>query len=167
MLFLPVFCLHPTRLWATPSSSSLCVLWSCPASFLSFFSLCFFPYPTSNRPPSLPSPHPALSLTDLMFPCCCYVVTLSFLTLCNPVDCSPPGSSAYGILQARILEWIAISFSRGSSRTRGRTCGSCICRGGSLPLSHLGRPVFPSGFGLSCELHPRVYPHSTPSSRDD
>ena len=37
---------------------------------------------------------------------------------CNPVDCSPPGSSAHGISQARILEWVAISFSRGSSRTR-------------------------------------------------
>ena len=38
------------------------------------------------------------------------------LTLCDPVDCSPPGSSIHGILQARILEWVAISFSRGSSR---------------------------------------------------
>ena len=36
-------------------------------------------------------------------------------TLCDPVDCSPPGSSIHGILQARILEWFAISFSRGSS----------------------------------------------------
>ena len=36
-------------------------------------------------------------------------------TLCNPVDCSPPGSSVHGILQARILEWVAISFSRESS----------------------------------------------------
>ena len=36
-------------------------------------------------------------------------------TLCNPVDCSPPGSSVHGILQARVLEWVAISFSRGSS----------------------------------------------------
>ena len=34
---------------------------------------------------------------------------------CNPMDCSPPGSSVHGILQARILEWVAISFSRGSS----------------------------------------------------
>ena len=39
----------------------------------------------------------------------------SCLTLCDPVDCSPPGSSVHGILQARILEWVAISFSRGSS----------------------------------------------------
>ena len=36
-------------------------------------------------------------------------------TLCNPMDCGPPGSSVYGIFQARILEWVAISFSRGSS----------------------------------------------------
>ena len=37
------------------------------------------------------------------------------LTLCNPMDCSLPGSSVHGILQARILEWVAISFSTGSS----------------------------------------------------
>ena len=41
--------------------------------------------------------------------------------LCNPVDCSLPGSSVHGILQARILEWVAISFSRGSSRPRDQT----------------------------------------------
>ena len=40
---------------------------------------------------------------------------------CNPMDCSPPGSSDHGILQARILEWVAISFSRGSSQPRDRT----------------------------------------------
>ena len=44
---------------------------------------------------------------------------------CNPVDCSPPGSSVHGILQARILEWVAISFSRGTSQPTalaGRFC---------------------------------------------
>ena len=40
------------------------------------------------------------------------LVALSCQTLCDPVDCSPPGSSVHGILQARILEWVAISFSR-------------------------------------------------------
>ena len=50
----------------------------------------------------------------------------SCLTLCDPVDCSPPGFSIHGILQARILEWVAISFSRGSSRPRDRTQVSCI-----------------------------------------
>ena len=44
----------------------------------------------------------------------------------QPVDCSPPGSSIHGILQARILEWVAISFSRGSSWPRDRTQVSCI-----------------------------------------
>ena len=42
-------------------------------------------------------------------------VAQSCLTLCETVDCSPPGSSVHGILQARILEWVVISFSRGSS----------------------------------------------------
>ena len=49
------------------------------------------------------------------------VKSLSPVRLCDPVDCSPPGSSVHGILQARILEWAAISFSRGSSRPRDRT----------------------------------------------
>ena len=47
------------------------------------------------------------------------------LILCDPTDCGPPGFSVLGILQARILEWIAISLSRGSSRPRDRTCISC------------------------------------------
>ena len=41
------------------------------------------------------------------------------LTLCNTIDCSPPGSSVHGISQAKILEWVAISFSRGSSQPWG------------------------------------------------
>ena len=49
-------------------------------------------------------------------------------TLCDPVDCSLPGSSVHGIFQARVLEWIAISFSRGSSWPRDRTHVSCIGR---------------------------------------
>ena len=53
----------------------------------------------------------------------CEVVSDSFVT---PVDCSLPGSSARGISQARILEWVAISSSRGSSRPRDRTQVSCL-----------------------------------------
>ena len=53
------------------------------------------------------------------------IVTQSCPTLCNPMDCSPPGSSVHGILQARILEWIAIPFSR-SSWPRDPTWVSCI-----------------------------------------
>ena len=48
-------------------------------------------------------------------------VTQSCPTLCEPVDCGPPGSSIPGILQERLLEWVAISFSRGFSQPRDRT----------------------------------------------
>ena len=53
----------------------------------------------------------------------------SCLTLWDPMDCSPPTSSVHGILQARILQWVAMSFSRGSSWPRGQTCISCITGG--------------------------------------
>ena len=45
---------------------------------------------------------------------------------CNPMDCSPLGSAVHGILQARILEWVAISYSRGSSRPKDQTWVSCF-----------------------------------------
>ena len=57
---------------------------------------------------------------------CCYLVAKSCATLCHSMDCGPPGSSVHGISQARILEWVAISFSRGSSQPRDRTQVSCI-----------------------------------------
>ena len=47
-----------------------------------------------------------------------WLVAQSCPTLCDPMDCSPPGSSVHGILQARVLEWIAIPFSSGSSQPR-------------------------------------------------
>ena len=49
---------------------------------------------------------------------------------CNPRDCSPPGSTAQGIFQARILEWAAISSSRGSSQPRDGICVSCVLTDG-------------------------------------
>ena len=58
--------------------------------------------------------------------CVCAKLLQSCLTLCDPVDCSPPGSSVQGIFHARILEWVAIPFSKGSSQPRDRTCTSCI-----------------------------------------
>ena len=48
------------------------------------------------------------------------------LTLCDPVDCTPPGSSVHGILQARIPEWVAMPSSRGSSPPRNRTWVSYV-----------------------------------------
>ena len=54
------------------------------------------------------------------------LLTQSCPTLCDPTDRSPPGSSVRGILLARILEWVAIPFSRGFSQPRDRTQVSCI-----------------------------------------
>ena len=59
------------------------------------------------------------------------------LTLCNPVDSSPPGSSVYGIPQTRILEWVAISFSRGSSQPR-----SPALQADSLPTELRWKPLY-------------------------
>ena len=53
-------------------------------------------------------------------------VAQSYPTLCYPMDCSLPGSTVHGIFQARILEWVAISFSRRSSWPRDRTWVSCV-----------------------------------------
>ena len=70
--------------------------------------------------------------------CACKCVSAQLCpTLCDPMDCSPPGSSVYGILGARILEWVAISYSRGSSWPRDPNCVSsisCNWQAGSLPL---------------------------------
>ena len=52
------------------------------------------------------------------------LVTQSDLTVCDSMDCSPPGSSGHGILQERILEWVSISFSKESSQPRDRIQGS-------------------------------------------
>ena len=79
-------------------------------------------------------------------------VTQLCLTACDPMDCSPPGSSVHGIFQARILEWAAISYSRVSSWPKNQTCVSCVsCIGRrvlyhrttweALPFKSTGKPV--------------------------
>ena len=86
-----------------------------------------------------------LCLEDKGNVCVCSVA-LSSLTFCNPLDCSTSGSTVYGIFQARILEWVAISSSRGSSWPRDWTRGdlSFFClpcwQADSLPMRHLGNP---------------------------
>ena len=87
-------------------------------------------YSYPSRSPSAPRLylasrcHGSQSMHALCTSCCCLLVAKSCPTLCNPMDCSLPGSSVHGILQARILEWVAIFFSRGSSQT----LVSCIGR---------------------------------------
>ena len=67
------------------------------------------------------------------------LVAQSCLTVCNPTVCSPLDSSVHGISQARILEWVAIPFSRGSSQPRDQTQVSCI-GGEFLAIWATGKP---------------------------
>ena len=75
--------------------------------------------------------------------CVCAKLLQSCLTLCNPMDYSPSGSSVHGILQARMLEWVAMPFSRGIFPMQG--LNSCLLhlfhwQVGSLPLAPPGKP---------------------------
>ena len=76
-------------------------------------------------------------------------------TLCDPTDCSPPGSSVHSILQARILDWVAIFSSRGSPQPRdwlnSRFLCLLHCRWSLYPLSHLSLNPFP------IPPHPRTH----------
>ena len=67
------------------------------------------------------------------------LVALLCLTLWDPMDCSTSGSSVHGILQARILEWVAIPFSRGSSRPRIKSISPAL-QADSLPSEPSGKP---------------------------
>ena len=70
---------------------------------------------------------PIIPFSPLSTPGCC-LVTKSSPTLCNPKDCSLLDSTVHGISQARKLEWVAISSSRGPSKPRDGTCISCLGR---------------------------------------
>ena len=86
-----------------------------------------------------------------------YMYAQSCPIVCNPMDCSPPGPTVHGIFQARILEQVAIFYSRLYSWPRVQThisCISCIGRQISLPLSHLRRSL--------CILEPK---ESNPRNR--
>ena len=92
-------------------------------------------------------------------------VLLSLLSLscvllfCGHMDFSLPGFSVHGISQVRILEWVAISFSRESSHPRDQVHNSCTGRW-SLPLSHQWSPVYVLGWIKILSLHPPTLPLS-------
>ena len=88
-----------------------------------FFTIC-----TVREAPQHPQKENKTRLAFLRAMHPCTLVAQSF-RLRNPMDCSPPGSSAHGILQARTLERVAISFSSGFSRPRDRTQVSCMAGG--------------------------------------
>ena len=88
-------------------------------------------------------------------------VTQSSPTLCNPMDCSLPGFSVLGILQARILEQITIPFSRGSFQPRDGTCVSAL-QADSLPSEPPGKPFicyaqFQMNFYICCGVELRAH----------
>ena len=86
---------------------------------------------------------------------CWCSVAQSCSSLCDPMDCSSPGSSVHGVLQARIVEWVAIPFSRGSSWPRDQTHVSCV---GRQILYHGGPQEAPPY--LHTYIHIHVYPFS-------
>ena len=119
--------------------------------FIKDFSICYrHQFPTlvtkSLSAPEHRSPSYCFLLLIMLPVCCsavcffvCSLVTQSCPTLYDPMDYSSLGSSIYGISQARILKWVAISFSRGSSPPRDRTC-FLHQQADSLPLSHQASP---------------------------
>ena len=72
--------------------------------------------------------------------------------LCNPMDWSPPGSSVHEIFQGRIMEWVAICFSRGSSKPRDMNLGLLHFRQILYRLSYKGSPSICEGYILKIEL---------------
>ena len=151
-LFLNLICLVPSSNWHLKeipqfivTSLSLLV-----TSFSRYFNLIFMPY--SDDSSFIHSFMYELSPLECKFcvetgqfsgylQCLAYRYVLcsvaqSCLTLCNPMDYSPPGSSVHGILQARIMESFAISYSWGSSRPKARTCVICISCTGKQILYH-------------------------------
>ena len=99
--------------------------------------------------------------------CCRYLVAQPCLTLCDPIDWSLPGSSVHGILQARILECVAIPFSRGSSQPRDRTQFLALAGGTAACQASLSIKTFrvhPNPCPLSRWCHPAISSSVVPFS---
>ena len=120
---------------ATPWTVACQVPWSIGFSRQEYWSGLPFPSSGALPDPGIEPRSPALQaiLYQLNYMFAAAAKSLQLCpTLCDPIDGSPPGSPVPGILQARKLEWVAISFSRGSSWPRDWTQVSCIA-GNSLP----------------------------------
>ena len=90
----------------------------------------------------------------------CVFIAQSCLTLCNPGDYSPPCSSVHGVSQARILEWVATPFSRGSSQSRDQILVSCVsCTGKRILYHRATKELWPPG--LEC------LPNASPSPQSE
>ena len=120
---------------------SLAVLPELPCLFGNYSHYFIYHKPALSLVPSVLVHYQSRLLIPLLHLYCLLLTAQLCLILCNSVDCSPPGSSVHGILQARILEWVAIPFSRGSSRPRD--LGLLHCRQVLYRLSHQGSPITP------------------------
>ena len=93
----------------------------------------------------------------------CVLITQSCPTLCNPLDCSSPGSSAHGSLQARILEWEAILFFQGIFLTQGSNPDLLHCRQILYHLSHQRSSKLPYDPAIPLL---GIYPEETKTEKD-
>ena len=87
-----------------------------------------------------------LCVCDFKCVCVC-LVAKSCLTLCDPMDCSLPGSSVHGICQVRILEWVVVPFSRDFANPRIKPTSSELA-GGFFTTELLGRPMISNMFSM-------------------
>ena len=94
-------------------------------------------------------------------------VAQSCLTLCNPMDCSRPRSSVHGILQARTLELVAISFSRGSSRAREQNQNFRTVGRATREVVHTQKHRSKPGLALACEGRSKLVGLSPEPSESD
>ena len=98
------------------------------------------PVETREKPPGgkeYVRSHKVLAFPERLRYACVPAKSLQLcLTLCDPIDCSPPGSSVHGILQAKILEWVAMLSSRGSPRLKDQTLVPSVSCTGRWVLYH-------------------------------
>ena len=92
--------------------------------------------------------------------CMCVLSLQLCPALCNPMDCSPPGFFVHGILQARILEWVAMPSSRASTQPRDRTCVSYVSCTGRWVLYHQYHQGCTNGKEPACPLSVCIYTSS-------
>ena len=121
-------------------------------------------WPRAGRLSISPSCPPCNS-SSLLGVHACMLSCFSLVWLCGPMDCSPPASSVHGILQARMLEWVARPYSKGSSQPRDWICISYVDshrQVGSLPLMPPGKP-FARGEQHHLLEHPAVQTFSVRS----
>ena len=144
--FLP----HPAPLPSSSHRNAYLTPWL-PAASLAWITRSTRVWALPNSTASSTTCLPRLKLCSWFLPqtlcvCVCVCVLVAHLhpSLCDSMDCNPPGSSVHGIFQVRILEWVSVSFSRGSSWLRDWThiSMSPVLQVDSLSLSHQGSLIW-------------------------